>query len=793
MRARCDRAARRDADPVGIVHRYEDAGRSRARRARRGVHRLRQRQGHPREARGPARAGRARARREAAEDAKRPSGPPRTGGARASSAARTSRRLLAGARAVQREHGSLGALFEAELARSRRGAGTRAGGRRGRTPCAWRSSALVRRHPRGGRPPPRRAAAGARRTFCPTRAARAAASACCSFSAGWSGPADGIDLGMWNVAARAPARPGRRPHPQARPEPRLHPPAEPLVEDHRGDHAAPSRASTQRTPSPTTSPSATWACSSAARRAATPRLCEGCGVKPVCVHWSARGRVSCAAETSESEADWRRIAYAAGKLALRGALLADARPQVPRIRARRRPYRRMVRAHRRGHRVLPGPLRDRRRALLRLLDHRRRAHHGADRRPPQPRPHARRLRRRRRATGRGARAAAPHARRLPAAPRRRAPRRRRQAGAGARARDRRRGHPALHRRSLPAARAALRLLAAQAGPRAARGSPELVVLHDGVEETHELDAFRFRIRALVREELERAASRVARAPSTSRRSPRPRPPRSAAEWTKVVQLLGSWPAPLAIFLRTPEGQMLTPDARGLIAKGLGLLGSACVHLGEIEQAEEVFRIGIQYAQEGVAAAELFRRLGEALLQSDRAGEAIGPLRRAAGLRRLARRGDAAARPGVPASARSSSPPTPACATRSRRACGEREIAEELRADRGRPRGRADGVESQEAPGHVVDTARRRGLETPAGFHALARARATLRHETAHDCHLRPDVSPPGGRVRALLHLLGRRDLPRAHKKPNAREERALRVRQRVHRRARREARASSST
>ena len=48
------------------------------------------------------------------------------------------------------------------------------------------------------------------------------------------------------------------------------------------------------------------------------------------------------------------------------------------------------------------------------------------------------------------------------------------------------------------------------------------------------------------------------------------------DYAKVLTLLGSWPAPLAIFLRTPEGQMLTPDARGLIAKGLGLLGSACV-------------------------------------------------------------------------------------------------------------------------------------------------------------------------------------------------------------------------
>ena len=50
--------------------------------------------------------------------------------------------------------------------------------------------------------------------------------------------------------------------------------------------------------------------------------------------------------------------------------------------------------------------------------------------------------------------------------------------------------------------------------------------------------------------------------------------------------------------------------------------------GEVEQAEEVFRIGIQYAQEGLAAADLFRRLGDALLKSGRAGEAVGPLRRA---------------------------------------------------------------------------------------------------------------------------------------------------------------------
>jgi hypothetical protein len=157
--------------------------------------------------------------------------------------------------------------------------------------------------------------------------------------------------------------------------------------------------------------------------------------------------------------------------------------------------------------------------------------------------------------------------------------------------------------------------------------PLVVVLHDGVEETHELDALRFRIRALVREELDRLTSGSRSAIDLSKVTEA----EAAAlknDWSKVVQLLGSWPAPLAIFLRTPEGQMLGADARTLISKGLGLLGSACVALGELEQAEEVFRIGIQYAQEGVAAADLFRRLGEALLQSDRPGEAIGPLRRA---------------------------------------------------------------------------------------------------------------------------------------------------------------------
>ncbi len=165
---------------------------------------------------------------------------------------------------------------------------------------------------------------------------------------------------------------------------------------------------------------------------------------------------------------------------------------------------------------------------------------------------------------------------------------------------------------------------------AAAGSAKVAVSLDGEDETLDLEVFRRRLRALVHDELDRASasnrsaidlSKVAEAENYALRR----------EWPKVVALLGSWPAPLAIFLRTPEGQMLAADARSLIAKGLGLLGTACVELGEIEQSEEVFRIGIQYAQEGASASDLFRRLGAALLQVGRAGEAIGPLRRAAAL------------------------------------------------------------------------------------------------------------------------------------------------------------------
>jgi len=160
---------------------------------------------------------------------------------------------------------------------------------------------------------------------------------------------------------------------------------------------------------------------------------------------------------------------------------------------------------------------------------------------------------------------------------------------------------------------------------------QIVLLHDGIEETYPLAAFRARIRTHVREELERVRRPAARSAIDLSRVAEAQTAIARGDNVRVLELLGAWPAPLAIFLRTPEGQLLNPEARSTIARGLGLLGSACIALGESMKGEEILRLGIQYAGESDAAPELFLRLGEAMLGDGRAGEAIGPLRRAANL------------------------------------------------------------------------------------------------------------------------------------------------------------------
>lgn len=78
---------------------------------------------------------------------------------------------------------------------------------------------------------------------------------------------------------------------------------------------------------------------------------------------------------------------------------------------------------------------------------------------------------------------------------------------------------------------------------------------------------------------------------------------------------------------------MSAEARSAIAHALGLLGTAHARLGQRELAEEIQRLGIQWASDGPRAPELFFRLGETLLDEGRGGEAIGFLRRALALAR----------------------------------------------------------------------------------------------------------------------------------------------------------------
>ncbi len=160
---------------------------------------------------------------------------------------------------------------------------------------------------------------------------------------------------------------------------------------------------------------------------------------------------------------------------------------------------------------------------------------------------------------------------------------------------------------------------------------QIDLVHDGQEESYGLSAFRARLRTHVRQEHERVSRRKNDGAIDLGKVSEAEDASQASDWHRVIELLGSWPAPLAIFLRTPEGQALAPDARASVARGLSLLGSACAELSEFDKGEEILRLAVQYTTEGAAAGEVYYRLGLALLAHGRPGEAIGPLRRALAL------------------------------------------------------------------------------------------------------------------------------------------------------------------
>ncbi len=275
VRARCDVRARRDADPVGIVHGYADAadrelvalvaaciafGNAKVIRAK--LADLLDRVGpHPASAAEDPRALRAllrgwRARVFRGEDVAR---------------------LLAGARVVQREHGSLGSFFEGQLAHAAAASETPDGAFRaalGGWCDAIRSAGGLRRDgPRRGPAhllPDPRGPSGCKRLLLFLR---------------WMvRPADGVDLGMWTVdparllvpvdvhihrLARNLGLTRRRNTSWRTTEEITAALGRFCVDDPvRYDFSLCHMGMLQRCPS---------------RR--DPSLCEGCGVKPVCLHW----------------------------------------------------------------------------------------------------------------------------------------------------------------------------------------------------------------------------------------------------------------------------------------------------------------------------------------------------------------------------------------------------------------------------------------------------------------------------------------------------------------------------
>lgn len=160
------------------------------------------------------------------------------------------------------------------------------------------------------------------------------------------------------------------------------------------------------------------------------------------------------------------------------------------------------------------------------------------------------------------------------------------------------------------------------------GASSLRIERHGSVETLGVPAFRERLLGHVKEDLERGVTRQGGTAIDLNDVDEAEKAAKEGRWERVIQLLGGWPMPLAIFWRTPEGQALPEQARQRIAEGLGLLGTACAKLGDETQGEEVLRLAVQYAQDGAAAGAIFARLGRMFLEGERWGEAIGPLRRA---------------------------------------------------------------------------------------------------------------------------------------------------------------------
>jgi tetratricopeptide (TPR) repeat protein len=99
-------------------------------------------------------------------------------------------------------------------------------------------------------------------------------------------------------------------------------------------------------------------------------------------------------------------------------------------------------------------------------------------------------------------------------------------------------------------------------------------------------------------------------------------------WGATIAMLNPWLTPISMLLRTGEAESLSEEVRGRLSVSLDLLGTAYSEIGELDAANEVLRLGVQWAGDSGKAGALFLALGRAAVAGDKHGEAIGLLRRA---------------------------------------------------------------------------------------------------------------------------------------------------------------------
>jgi tetratricopeptide (TPR) repeat protein len=99
-------------------------------------------------------------------------------------------------------------------------------------------------------------------------------------------------------------------------------------------------------------------------------------------------------------------------------------------------------------------------------------------------------------------------------------------------------------------------------------------------------------------------------------------------WGATVAMLTPWLTSISMLLRTGDADSLSEEVHGRLSESLDLLGTAYAKMGELDAANEVLRLGIQWAGESGKAGDLFLALGQASVLSEKHGEAIGLLRRA---------------------------------------------------------------------------------------------------------------------------------------------------------------------